>query len=280
MKTPESTGGYAVKTFLFTLLAAVLCFFLNMSVTLVLSFSTTEKLGVRTSGSLEDGRTLVLEEIYAKGSAPAHRKIFIVDGAGNETVLEDKDVTEAGDTGEELLAQYPVTKSFSQNIRSETDPGLKNATNWVAQILMGILFLAFPYSNMWYLGDRDRNSVQFGHRVADAWRGVKVGLLASIPAVLAWIGLIVCKAAALAPSYVVYYRWMNVCFWPYFNSVIPATVLKTAEVTWGGVAAMLPILFILPLITGIGYHLGYREVSVRDRLVYVTTGKKPKRRKR
>lgn len=280
MKLPETTGGYAVKTWLFTLLAALLCFFLNLSVTMVLSISTTTVLGMRNSGELADGRTLVVEVLYPTADAPEHRRIFIVDDDGTETVLEDKDVTEDGDTGKDITDAYPVTQSYTQNIRSETDPGLKSATNWVAQILMGILFVAFPYSNLWYLGDHDRNAVQFGHADEDVWRGVKVGLLANLPALAAWVLLIISRAAAVWPQYIVLYRWMNVCFWPYFNHFIPGSVVQTAHVSWGGIFALIPLLLVLPLTTGLGYWLGYKEYSVRDHLVYATTGKRPKRRRR
>lgn len=280
-KTPESTLGFAAKIYAFTLLAALLCFFLHFSVTMVLSISTTQKLGVRTSGALEDGRTLVVEEWNATADSAARRRVLIVDEDGNETLLEEKTLTEEGATGEpDILDDYPVTQSFSENIRSETDPFLKNVANWVAQILMLILFTAFPYSSVWYAGDHDRNSVQFGHRTGDALRGVKIGLLADIPAALAFLLLIVCKLTAAWPAYIVRYRWINVCFWPYFNQFIPSNVLNTAEVTWGAVAAMLPILLVLPLVTGIGYYLGYREISLRDRLVYTATGNRARPRRR
>ncbi len=280
MKLPETTGGYAVKTWLYTVLAALLCFFLNLSITMVLSISTTTVLGVRNSGELADGRTLVVEVTYPTADQPEHRRIFIVDQDGTETLLQDKDVTEDGDTGEDITSQYPVSQNYTQNIRSETAPGLKSATNWVAQILMGILFVAFPYSNLWYLGDHDRNNVQFGHAAEDLFRGAKIGLLANIPSTLAWIVLVISRATGVLPSYIVRYRWMNIWFWPYFNHFIPGTVVKTAEVSWGGVFAMLPLLLVLPLTTGLGYLLGYKEFSVRDHLVYATTGKKPKRRRR
>lgn len=285
MKTPKTTWGLAGKIYAFTLLTALMCFFLHLSITMMLSISSTELLGKRTSGVLEDGRTLIVEEWNATAEKNAYRRIFIVDGEGNETLLEEKeyiDTEEGADSEEEhdILADYPVTSTFSENIRSEVNPGLKNLSNWVAQLLMAILFIAFPYSNMWYAGDHDRNSVQFGHRADDPWRGVRIGLLADIPALLAWVGLIVCKVTDLYPLYIVRYRWVNVCFWPYFNQFIPGDVMNTADVSWGGTAAMLPILLALPLITGIGYILGYREVSLRDRLVYTATGKRARPRSR
>lgn len=282
MKFSETTCGVALKTFLYTVLAALLCFFLNMSVTMALSISATEKLGTRTGGVLADGRTLVMEEHYATDDAPAHRKVYIIEDDQTETVLIDRDLSDAEDTeaDAELLEQYPVTRSYAENIRTPVRPGLQSTANWVTQILMLIIFLAFPYSNLWYIGDHDRNAVLFGHRAEDKWRGAKIGLLADLPALAMWLLLVAGKLTGGLPGFVKWYRWMNVCFWPWFNHVIPAGTLDPAAVSWGGVAAMLPVLLSLPLLTGLGYFLGYSEISLRDRLVYTATGKKVKHRRK
>ena len=354
MKKPETTLGYAAKTFAFTALAALLCFFLHMSITMVLSIASTQVLGSRTGGVLEDGRTLVVEDLLANGDKGAHRKVYILekddsetvlvdadvddlavlgtrrsgtledgraliveewkatadkaarrkifirDAEGKETVLVDREVADENDTDEEilkqyptegdntiqiredeeLLLQYPVTQGYKENIRSAVDPVMRNLSSSVAQILMLILFLAFPYSDMWYLGDSDRNNVQFGHRPEDKWRGAKIGLVASIPAILMWLVLVAGKLAGALPGFVKWYRWFNVCFWPYMDGVIPSTVMDPAAAPWGGVLAMLVAALLLPVITGVGYLLGYKEFSIRDRLVYTATGKKVKHRKR
>lgn len=279
MKSNQTTPVLAVKAFAYTLLAAVLCFFLHLSITMALSISSTEKLGTRVRGTLEDGRALIVEEYTATADTPATRRVYIMDADGGEEVLTEHEIAEDDDGDKALLEQYPITASYSENIRSDLSDSTRRTSNAVAQVLMAILFFAFPYSNMWYTGDHDRNSVQFGHQAADRWRGAKIGGLASIPAAAAWLVLVVGKLFGTLPGYVKWYRWMNVCFWPYFNCVIPSDVMNPSAVSWGGVAAMLPVLVALPLITGLGYYLGFRGVSVRDRLVYAATGKKPKRKK-
>ncbi len=269
MKFPNTTVGQAVKVFLYSALAGLLCFFLHMSVTMALNFGSTQVLGQRVGGVLEDGRTIVSETYNATMDSEAYSKAYIIEADGTETPISVEE-----------LDNYPITQSFKENIRSAPDPAMKSLADWVAQILMVILFLAFPYSTLWYMGDHDRNRVLFGHQAANPLRGVLVGALASIPAVAMWLLLIIGKLANALPGFVKWYRWFNMCFLPYFENIVPNGVTNPADVTWGGVVAMLLPLLALPAITGLGYFLGYKEISVRDRLVYSATGKTPKRRKR
>lgn len=268
MNNPKTTAGVAVKIFLYSALAAVLCFFLHMSLTMALSAVGTQIIGKSVSGVLEDGRTIVCDTYNATEEKEAYTEVYILDG---ETKIP---------LAEEQLDDYPITQSFTVNIRSDVDPLMLSIKNAVAQGLMLILFLAFPYSTLWYVGDHDRNQVQFGHMAENRWRGVAVGALASIPAVVMWLVLLIGKVGGQFPGFAVWYRWFNWCFLPYVESVIPSTVSNPADVSWLGIAATIPVLLALPVVCGIGYLLGYKEFSVRDRLVYSATGKKPKRRKK
>ncbi len=269
MKNPTTTVGMAVKIFLYSLLAAVLCFFLHMSITMALSIGSTQVLGQRVGGVLEDGRTIVVETYNATADTEGYTKAYILTDDGTEIPVATEE-----------LDQYPITQSYKENIRTAVDPAMKAISDGVAQILMAILFLAFPYSTLWYMGDRDRNQVQFGHLVENRLRGVQVGALASVPAVVMWVLLAVGKVGGTMNGFVKWYRWFNMCFLPYFDSIVPGGVVDPAAVSWGGVAAMLPVLAALPIVTGLGYLLGYKDFSVRERLVYSATGRKPKRRRK
>ncbi len=269
MKFPNTTVAQAVKVFLYSAFAALLCAILHLSVTMALNMSTRQELGQRVGGVLEDGRTIVSETYNATMDSEAYSKAYIIEEDGSETPIPVED-----------LEKYPITQSFKSRILSDPDPEMKAIADWVAQILMLILFLAFPYSTLWYLGDHDRNRVLFGHQMANPWRGVQVGALASVPAACMWLLLVVGKGLNTLPGFVKWYRWSNMCFWSYVSHLMPSDILNPADVAWGSVAAMLVPLLAFPAITGLGYFLGYKEISVRDRLIYSATGKTPKRRKR
>ena len=270
MDIPKTTTATAVKIFLYSLLAAVLCFFLHMSLTMALSTASTQKIGQSMVYTLEDGR-MIVSDIYDEAFVDDEHqnKTYFLEDDGSEIVIPDDEVK-----------NYTYIHQRAVNIRTEVDPLMRTITDVVAQVLMLILFLAFPYSTVWYLGDHDRNQVQFGHAAENPWRGVVIGALASIPATLMWLLLLVGKVSGLLPDFVTYYRWFNWCVLPYFNQFVPESVTNPAEVSWLAVAAMIPVLLSLPVIAGIGYRLGYKDFSVRDRLVYSATGKKPKRRRK
>lgn len=296
-KSVQTNRDLVLKTWLFTLLSAVLCFFLHMGMSMLLTSFATEVIGDRVTETLTDGtirRTEAVYETNEAGEKVLMKRVYILDpDDGSQTLVEesvvdtDKLDAESTATGAETNTTMApesttntVVSAIKEHIRTEMAPGTKIAFDIIIQILMATLFIVFPYSHLWDQGDRDHNSVQFGHMAEDKWRGLKIGLLASIPAFAAFLLLIVFKAAQLVPQYVVYYRWINVCFWSIFNFFIPTSVLELSAVSWAAVPAMLIILAVLPLMTHIGYTLGYRQISIRDKIVYKTTGRHLKHRRK
>lgn len=299
-KSTQTNFELARRTWLFTLLSALLCFFLHMGMSMLLQSFATEVIGDRVTETLTDGtirRTEAVYETNAAGERVLMKRVYIVNpDDGSQTLIEESVVdttppeetdgtTEA--TGSETTAPTEaettantVVSALREHVRTEMATNTKIAFDIIIQIAMAILFVVFPYSQLWDQGDRDHNSVQFGHMAEDRLRGLKVGLMASIPAAAAFLLLIVLKAVRVFPQYAVYYRWLNVCFWSIFNFFIPTSVYTLPDVSWAAVPAMLIILAVLPLTAHIGYTLGYRQISVRDKIVYKTTGKHLKHRKR
>lgn len=136
----------------------------------------------------------------------------------------------------------------------------------VTQLFIILLLVAFIYSKMWHEGTKDDNAVRFGHMKEDKLKGLKVGLLANVPYVLifawAFIAFALKKAVGLSSAI---YVIANYYFWPLLNAV------------WGHVnkptqywhfAVMFLLLFIVPAISHISYTLGYKEISIGEKLTY------------
>lgn len=72
---------------------------------------------------------------------------------------------------------------------SPVPAGVELALDIVTQVCNLIILAAFPYRKLWAQGDHDRNEINFGHLKEDTQRGLKVGLIADIPAILVYLSL-------------------------------------------------------------------------------------------
>ena len=142
--------------------------------------------------------------------------------------------------------------------------------NSIALVLEGALFYLIVYSKLWELGDRNSNAVRFGHMNPDRLRGFKIGLLASIPSFLSFVALLADKLFHFWDSMAAIYRICQLALYPIVVWSMGSTVtVTTADVSWGGIlCAGLPVLFV-PVVAGIAYLLGYHNIQVWEKLVFV-----------
>ncbi len=144
----------------------------------------------------------------------------------------------------------------------------------VALVLQAILFGMIVYAKLWELGDKNQNAVSFGHMVGDPLRGLKIGLLASIPSLISFLALVADKLFGLWSGTAAVYRLCQLGLYPIvalsMGSVITVT---TADVSWAGIlCAGLPVLFV-PAVAALAYYLGYRHILVWEKIVFVNKKK-------
>ena len=153
------------------------------------------------------------------------------------------------------------------------------AGNIVALVFEVCIFVSVIHGDVWLQGDRDRNSVNFGHMKEDRLRGLKLGLLASIPAAVSYILLVVEKLTGFFSLYTLIYRVGHISFYPVLVWAFGADIsVTTAQISWGGIAlAVIPVL-VLPVVTMISYLLGYAQISLGERLVYENKNKGKKKK--
>lgn len=255
----------SVSIWLRTILAAVMSFFVVTSIMMLSGAVFTREIGYRLYRVDSEGnQTLVEEHYYADESE---------DASSEAPVSED-----SPSSGEEETTTT-TEQLYKETLRSEMSPGARVAQDVICSILTLLLLAAFPYSVMWTQGDKDNNSVHFGHMAEDKLRGLKVGALAAIPSAGAYILLILSKLGVLLPNYYAFYRFMNVPFMPILDRLTGGTALMTAEISWGAIAAMLMTVVFVPLLAHVGYWLGYKEISLVERFIYVNPNKKKRRRR-
>ena len=269
-----------LQVFLRTILSAILSFFVYMSLTMMASGLSTHEIGYEiyernSSGEMISIRTHLYEN---DSSAPAPTQT----PAGPDAAPGANTTTAGSGTGttaSQTAAETLPTNQQKVALRSEEPVGVRIAVDILSSICMLLILAAFPYSIVWSKGDRDKNSVNFGHMQEDKLRGLKVGLISAVPAGIAYVVLLVSKIFDVLPGYVFLYRLGNVPFLPFLNAIIPDTVKTTAQVPWGSIAAMLVCVIFVPAICCLAYFLGYKQISLTEKFIYTNPDKKKKRRR-
>lgn len=146
--------------------------------------------------------------------------------------------------------------------------------NLVALVLQTVLFALIVYTKMWDLGDKNANSANFGHIKGDPLRGLTLGLLAAVPSVISFLALVADKLFGFWGGMATAYRLCHTALYPVIVWSMGSTVsLTTADISWGGIlCAGLPLLF-MPAVATLAYFLGYRHISLREKIVFVNKQK-------
>lgn len=269
----------AANVFLRTAFSAILNIVLYLSLLLIAINCTTKSIGTGVYEKGADGSYTLVTEFYTADST-ADSASDVESGDAEASQAEESD---ASDTGE---SQTTSTNTYvSYPIRTSMPASANILTNVIAEILMVILLVALPYSKLWAVGDRDSNSVQFGHMKEDQRRGLKIGLLAGIPSFLCYAVLLVARIGKILPNYFSLYRYLNFTFFPIISLMTPsedATAVSqvfSAGVSWPLMAVLLLTIAVVPLTCYAAYALGYHHISISEKFIYVNPEKKKKRRR-
>ena len=253
----------AVQIFLRTVLAAILSFFLYFSITAIVNGVTTHAVGYRIYEYDENNQPVLVAEGSLEEESPEE--------SSSETPASESSGTAATEATKRL---------YRETVRSEVPAGAAVFRDVLSQVLMLLILAAFPYGILWGQGDRDRNSVQFGHMQEDKRRGLKVGLLAAIPSVAVYLFLLLSRLGLFWDKYIQLFQILNASFAPAVNAVMGAqghAILVTADVGWGWILLLAFTVVVLPLVCWGSYALGYRQYSISEHLIYHTKQKKRRR---
>ncbi len=146
----------------------------------------------------------------------------------------------------------------------------------VCQFLNFCVLFSLPYGLAWQAGNSDRNKHLFGRVKEDQWKGLKAGLIACIPFFAAAVLLILARAGLFTGEYLYPYRLINCIFFPLNYSLLAGT-LSLAEMSWSSVILSACTTLVMPIVPAFGYALGYRELSIYERVFYKSNRKKRRR---
>lgn len=138
------------------------------------------------------------------------------------------------------------------------------------QILVCLAYFPSFYGVLWKAGSRS----DVVDSRDDKWKGLKVGLLASVPYFLSTLALVIIKVLQADIS-ILWYRILNVQYLSIFNTLFPSTN-NLSEIGWMSILICFALQLILPLVTQISYTLGRHHFSVSEHIMYKNVSNKRK----
>ena len=227
--------------------ACIISFFLCISINVICTSVFTDFIGYNAYVYTKDGQEPIDEYQYLYTDK---------DGDGKDDLTDTKKV-------EYEKAGYTVT---TYKVRSVLEGSNKSIFLVLTQILNSILIISFASGSVYKLGFKDANLARTGHIKTDNFKGFKIGAIAYAPFFALFIILFV--FIGLVPNFrMVWYAFLN----SHFYSII-VWISGGADVASKLNALQLILLFliqlIVPIISGIAYILGFKEINISDKLVY------------
>ncbi len=159
------------------------------------------------------------------------------------------------------------------------------STTFLLEYLAGRIFIqaanlmiscAILYATFWFEGDKEKNYVQFGRIEPDLNWGLKAGLVGMFIPMITMLLLIAAIVTKL-PDFIVYYKLIN----PHINMLINIFIpsLDPSQISFVNIILTAALYLYVPISCGLGYQLGYRRISLSEKMVYVDKNKKNAKKK-
>lgn len=146
---------------------------------------------------------------------------------------------------------------------------------WWSLLLMGTVCLILDggmvYQFMWRQGEKEANYIQFGRLEKTPYKGLKVGFLAMIPYGIMDVVLALSVAKVLPFDFLRTFRILNAPLYGFMKLIHRDwgwATATTSGLSWGAfiVLALMPLIYVA--FCTVGYELGMRHISIKDKLVY------------
>ncbi len=227
--------------------AAMIGFFLYISIGVIFSAMFTKNIGYTAYVYTKEGTDPIAQYEYLYTDNDG-------DGKDDGTDIQKIDYENQG---------YEVTTY--KKVSQLEDVG-KSAFLSVTQALCLIIIVFFSGGNVYRQGFKDANLVRTGHIKQDNLKGFKLGAVANIPFYAMFFIAVI--FTTVVPNFrVTWYAFLN-------GNFIPAVlwIAKDADVVSKINVLQFVLLFLLqlivPIISGVAYILGFKEINITDKLVY------------
>ncbi len=137
----------------------------------------------------------------------------------------------------------------------------------VAQIFSICLLTLVIYNNVWKIGTKDNNLVKFNHINEDTLKGFKIGFLTIIPFLILLIIFYIFKDTSFANIKISIFQFVYSCYYGLINLAV-GNSKNLSDLSVLNFIYLFAIQLITPIICGISYVLGYKNISIGEKIIY------------
>lgn len=162
--------------------------------------------------------------------------------------------------------ELPQDKLY-ESIRSERSSYSLVLEGILSQSIMLVLFVSFVNTRIAKIAYSDRTADMYQGQKKNIYKGFILGGLASIPAVVFYIMLFVYKIMGSQVSILTLARIANAAFLPLVNAIV-GSAQKLTEISYPTFFLLFVPILILPVVTGICYILNYKQINIKEKIIY------------
>lgn len=259
-KSVSVLGGHL---FLRAVIASVLAFIVYMSVSIVFTGLGTKVIG-KTVYREENGTLVNIGNYYYDD----------LDALESEAKLE-QDIQD-GESVDEETGETVIYRT--QSIRSEMTGWMKILSFVIAEICMIGMYTSMLYITAWEDGDKLQSQVKYEHGKPDPMRGLKAGLYASIPCLIAIAVLMISQFSGVLPTFGGTVKWIFMPYFPIVTAALPTA--RSADAAWWAVPLLLLLSAVKPLTCHFAYRMGYAGRTLKAIVLYKGDEKAARKKKR
>jgi len=137
----------------------------------------------------------------------------------------------------------------------------------IMQIVELLICGGLVYGNMWNAGNRDLNKVRFNREKRDFFKGLKIGLIATIPNFVVFVLVIIAKLAGWTNWVFAIYKLMGAYYVPIvYKYVLTDNILS--EISMLRIVLSGCLMLFVPLVATGAYMLGISDYSLLEHTLY------------
>ena len=217
-----------------------MCFFIALSCTLVFTFLFAEETGYDVFGvSADTGETVL---VYHHNNADGEDLLF-----------------------EEYSKEY---ESLKKSKTVELSKGYTNLAYLISGLISFVFVVGTTYVPVWEIGNKDINRVNMGMKKENKLTGLFAGLIASIPSLAVYATLWLSHLKVLSTEFLSVFRFFNSHFYG-FISFVYGNATNTAELSVTKLLLLSVTVWLLPLVTAVGYYVGYKDIRISEKMIYI-----------